>query len=171
MTPVILGFIRLGCQTGYDVKSVVDSSTRFFWAASYGQIYPELRRLEQAGLVAGESAPRGDRRRTAYRLTPAGEQAFREWLLAPQEDVELRHEGLLKLFFAGTLGPEEAVEMLRSMRAHNEGVLARLREIEPLAEQAGRFPSLVLDYGLGLHEWAIAWCDEAERRLLEEGGS
>ena len=48
---------------------MVDSSTRFFWAASYGQIYPELRRLEQAGLVEGRSEPHGGRGRTVYELT------------------------------------------------------------------------------------------------------
>ena len=39
---VILGMLGLGARTGYDIKRIVDQSTRFFWAASYGQIYPEL---------------------------------------------------------------------------------------------------------------------------------
>ena len=43
---VILGMLASGARTGYDIKTIVDDSTRFFWAASYGQIYPELRRLE-----------------------------------------------------------------------------------------------------------------------------
>src|ERR1700729_3924871 len=40
---VILGMIAFGRQTGYDIKQFVDQSTRHFWAASYGQIYPEVR--------------------------------------------------------------------------------------------------------------------------------
>ena len=32
-------------MSGYEIKALVDKSTRFFWAASYGQIYPELQRL------------------------------------------------------------------------------------------------------------------------------
>ena len=59
---VILGMLRLGKRTGYDIKALVDVSTRFFWAASYGQIYPELKRLEEAGLVRGEREA-GDARR------------------------------------------------------------------------------------------------------------
>src|SRR4051812_24633320 len=47
---VILGMLRLDRRTGYEIKSLVDVSTRFFWAASYGQIYPELARLEDGGL-------------------------------------------------------------------------------------------------------------------------
>ena len=48
---VILGLLNFEPRTGYDIKRVTDRSTRFFWGASYGQIYPELRRLEAAGLV------------------------------------------------------------------------------------------------------------------------
>ncbi len=48
---VILGMLAQGQRTGYDIKQFVDKSTRHFWAASYGQIYPELKRLEDQGLV------------------------------------------------------------------------------------------------------------------------
>src|SRR2546423_9274663 len=61
VTPVVLGLLSLGPRSGYDIKTVVDRSTRFFWAASYGQIYPELRRLEEEGLIEGEDAPNGGR--------------------------------------------------------------------------------------------------------------
>src|ERR1700733_2731524 len=80
--PLILGMIALGSQTGYDIKQLVDKSTRNFWAASYGQIYPELRRLEEQGLIEGQSDPRGGRARTVYELTPAGHGALSDWLRA-----------------------------------------------------------------------------------------
>ena len=81
VTPVVLGLLSLGPRSGYDIKTVVDRSTRFFWAASYGQIYPELRRLEEDGLIEGENAPRGGRGRRVYKLTKAGREALTEWLL------------------------------------------------------------------------------------------
>ena len=71
VTPVVLGLLSLGPRSGYDIKTVVDRSTRFFWAASYGQIYPELRRLEKEGLIEGEDAPRGERGRRVYEITKA----------------------------------------------------------------------------------------------------
>jgi len=58
---VILGMVSREPRSGYEIKSLVDNTTRFFWAASYGQIYPELKRLSEAGLVEGVDAPRGDR--------------------------------------------------------------------------------------------------------------
>ena len=37
---VILGMLGMRPMCGYEIKAFVDKSTRFFWAASYGQIYP-----------------------------------------------------------------------------------------------------------------------------------
>ena len=78
VTPVVLGLLALAPRalSGYDIKAVVDRSTRFFWAASYGQIYPELRRLEREGLIQGEDEPRGERGRRVYKLTKAGRKAL-----------------------------------------------------------------------------------------------
>src|SRR5256885_16262574 len=69
---VILGMLRLGKRTGYEIKQIVDVSTRFFWAASYGQIYPELKRLEERGLVGSRSEPTGGRARARDRPPPPG---------------------------------------------------------------------------------------------------
>src|SRR2546421_467626 len=107
VTPVVLGLLSLGPRSGYDIKTVVDRSTRHFWAASYGQIYPELRRLEQEGLVRSQAEPSGGRARTAYDLTDQGEEALRVWLSSEEAGYELRDEGMLKLFFSD-LAPETA---------------------------------------------------------------
>ena len=58
---VILGMLAARPRSGYEVKQLVDKSARFFWAASYGQIYPELKKLEEAGLIAGTDASQGSR--------------------------------------------------------------------------------------------------------------
>ena len=57
---VILGFLSGEEMSGYDIKTRVDESTRFFWAASYGQIYPELKRLAGAGLIETVDQAGGD---------------------------------------------------------------------------------------------------------------
>src|ERR1700747_1941685 len=69
---VILGMIAFGKRTGYDIKTFVDRTARYFWAASYGQIYPELKRLEDQGLVRGRPEPAGGRARMVYDLTESG---------------------------------------------------------------------------------------------------
>jgi PadR family transcriptional regulator, regulatory protein AphA len=58
---MVLAMIRDGYDTGYRIKRFIERAAAFFWSVSYGQIYPELRRLEAAGLIKGrdvtESGP------------------------------------------------------------------------------------------------------------------
>jgi len=165
---VLLGMLSFGPKSGYEIKGLVDKSTRFFWAASYGQIYPELKRLAEAGLVTGVEAPTGGRRRTVYEITADGEEELRAWLRQPPETYEMREEGLLKLFFANALPPEEAAEILRAMRAHRLEVAAQLRAIEPMAEQTeDPFPLLVLRGGIEFTEWFADWCERMEAQILD----
>src|SRR5437588_688170 len=133
---VILGMLALGKQTGYDIKRLVDRSTRHFWAASYGQIYPELRRLEEQGLIHGRPEPTGGRARTVYDLTEKGNAALSVWLQSGEELLyELRDEGMLKLFFSD-FEPGGSVVQLRAMRARQEVKLAQLRAVEESAREA-----------------------------------
>ena len=162
---VILGIVGFGARTGYDIKRIVDESIRFFWAASYGQIYPELRRLESAGLIEGTSSPTGARKRTEYRLTDEGRAALVGWLEAPAQTLELRDESLLKLFFADALPLDQALEQLRSRRVGHEQFLAVLREIEARPGEDPTFVDLVLRYGIAYGEFNVAWCEEQEARL------
>jgi|SRR5919108_2096419 DNA-binding PadR family transcriptional regulator len=171
---VILGMLALGMRTGYDIKALVDVSTRCFWAASYGQIYPELQRLEQAGLVRGEPDPQDGRRRKLYELTPAGERALREWIAADAPlHLELRHEGLLKFFFADAVGPEERVELLRRMRTVHEAEADRLRRIAESArakqaERGKRMPALTAEFGVAYNDFIVEWCSRMEQELQAE---
>jgi DNA-binding PadR family transcriptional regulator len=165
---VILGMIALGNRTGYDIKRVVDKSTRNFWAASYGQIYPELGRLEQAGLVRGRSEPSGARARTVYELTERGRRALRDWLASDEElTYEVRDEGTLKLFFSDSL-PERRIANVRAMRERHERKLAELRALEVHAGDFHDGPRLTLELGIADTQFLIDWCEATERRLARE---
>jgi DNA-binding PadR family transcriptional regulator len=167
---VILGFLAVEPQSGYDIKSKVDNSTRFFWAASYGQIYPELKRLAERGLIEPESASEEGRRRTTFRITERGREAFAAWIRDPETTHELRDEGLLKLFFAGVLDREDAIAALEATRKTAVRKHEALLAIEPRAADAERYgPLAVLRYGLGMTEFAIGWCDENLKELEEKG--
>ena len=167
---VVLGMLRHEPRTGYEIKRVVDSSTRFFWAASYGQIYPELRRLEQAGLVEGRSEPHGGRKRTVYELTEAGRDELRRWLDQAVEVMEARDEALLKLFFA-VADPDRADQILAAKRRLHVEKLEALRGVEAktLASAAAGdpFPDLVRRFGVESSQWMIDWCDRARAELAD----
>jgi DNA-binding PadR family transcriptional regulator len=166
---VILGMIAFGRRTGYDIKQLVDKSTRHFWAASYGQIYPELRRLEQHGLVRSRSEPSGGRARTVYELTDEGERALRDWLTSDAELTwEMRDEGMLKLFFSDYVPVERRLELIRAMRALQERKRAQLCQLDTNSPEMRPGQRLTLELGLGLTGWLIDWCEETERSLATE---
>lgn len=164
---VILGTLGWRPMSGYEIKSIVDKSTRFFWAASYGQIYPELRRLAAAGLIEGKASPQGGRRRNVYRLTRSGRRELRAWLDAEPEVFELRDEGLLKLFFAGATGGESAPGTLEAMRRAHQQMIERLSEVEAAGPPEG-YAYVVLRYGIEFHEWMAGWCERTKRAVEAE---
>jgi DNA-binding PadR family transcriptional regulator len=168
---VILGMLAARPRSGYEIKQLVDRSARFFWAASYGQIYPELKKLEEAGLIAGDDASRGGRQRTTFKLTAKGRRAAREWIARPPEVLEMRDEGLLELFFSGSIEPSRAAEIARERAAISRKKAAELRAIWDVVDQTGQpegpdaepdVASLsVLRYGIESSEWTAEWFEHA----------
>jgi DNA-binding PadR family transcriptional regulator len=166
VTWAVLGLIQLEPRSGYDLKRVIDRTIRHFWAASYGQIYPELARLEEAGWIKGRDAANGARSRRVFRITPAGRKALRDWLHGYETRIELRDESLLRLFFADALPREDALGLLHARGLGYEAMLARLRALD---DGSGRpdpdFVDLVYRWGLEYCEWGISWCQRHEQRL------
>lgn len=165
---VILGMLAMGPRSGYEIKSFADNSTRYFWTASYGQIYPELRRLADAGLIEGTDKPTGGRQRTVYSLTKAGRHALKDWHELPPEVFEYRDEWMLKLFFAGAVDAERAAEIARGRAELARETADELREVESRAE--GKDPSsyAVLRFGIDFNEFIAGWF-ERQAAALGEG--
>jgi DNA-binding PadR family transcriptional regulator len=163
--------LALGARTGYDIKRAIDLSTRFFWGASYGQIYPELHRLEERGLVEATPEPTGGRRRTAYALTQAGESALQEWLRDDSSFLfEIRDEGTLKLFFGDLLEREDVIANLRGKQEWCDLSLAMFRDLELQAstgffEDEQLYPYVSLLYGIELLEWMRDWCERTAAKI------
>src|SRR3954469_25835830 len=178
---VILGMLAARPRSGYEIKQLVDSSARFFWAASYGQIYPELKRLDDAGLIAGADASQGARQRTVFKLTAKGRRAAKEWIAREPQVFELRDEGLLELFFAGSIEPARTAEIARERAAKAAATAAELRALEDDMERkheaegpdyspdAGSLA--VLRYGIELNEWTAEWFARAADDLENEGAA
>jgi len=170
---VVLGMLAHGRRTGYDIKRAVETSTRFFWGASFGQIYPELERLRSSGLVELAADDEGAVSRRAHRLTPAGQLALHHWLVDDAEPhFQYRDEAMLRLFFGDLMTPDEVITHVRRTRALLEADAERVRtEILPRAREGSRAGRpLTLEtarFGLELTEWMAAWYAGLERRLLD----
>jgi DNA-binding PadR family transcriptional regulator len=172
---VILGMLAGRPRSGYEIKQLVDSSARFFWAASYGQIYPELKKLEGAGLIAGDDSSQGARQRTTFKLTAEGRRVARRWIEQPPEVLEMRDEGLLKLFFAGAIDPKRAAEIARERAAISRAKMEQLRAIAEQVEETGSPAGpeaepdpgslTILRYGIEMSEWTAEWFERAAEDL------
>lgn len=88
---VLLGLLDIMPMSGYDLSQNFQISFNSFWAASYGQIYPTLHKLEEEGLIAGDRQARGKRaQRIVYSLTDEGRRAFRKWVNEPIDSLPFR---------------------------------------------------------------------------------
>jgi len=163
---IVLGMIAEGHTTGYAIKAEIERSTRLYWGASIGGIYPELRRLTEAGLISVRDDPRGESVRHCYEITDEGREALRAWLTDPcAPAVELRDEALLQLRFAGVLARDERLEVIRRKHALHEQRVSELQALLEAGEFDDPFHRLSVEFGLGWNRWARDWCEQTERLL------
>lgn len=169
---LLLGMIRGGFSSGYAIKKAIDGMrTGAFWATTFAQIYPELARLDADGYIVGHDDSQGARRRIAYTVTPAGEEAFAAWLRHPdQPPIELRDEGLVRLGMSDALSDAELRGLLGHLREREERQEREFREqILPTAEAIGaqglRGPQLVARMGVDYHVWAAAFFARLEAEV------
>ncbi len=175
---VMLGMLRIGSRSGYEIRRSAELSLRFFWAVSPGQIYGELRVLEEAGLVRGSDEPKGSMKRRIYELTDAGEQALAEWVARPGVGAfQWRDLGLLKLFFSDVVGPEERRELLAELRRRTDDVERTFQEqILPAAARTrerhgAEMPAVVAEFGREFWRFMADWTARVEEELTTaEGG-
>src|SRR5688500_5375635 len=113
---LVLGMLRFGAGSGYAIKKAADISARFFWTTSLAQVYPDLAHLEEQGLVTRREEPRGARPRSVYEVTTKGDDALLRWLASSRErPPQYRDEGVLRLFFADALPPDEQLALVRRL--------------------------------------------------------
>ena len=164
---VVLGMIATGRRSGYAMSRTSKEATRFFWAMSDGQIYPQLKKLSDAGYIEGEREQQGGRERVVYSLTGSGRAALDEWLNStdrPQH--ELRDEGLLRLFFAEELSVEQLRAQIALMINRHERALEKLEELGPKAGDHA-CALLTLQYGIDLSRWSVDWYRSLDDRLAD----
>src|SRR5688500_17380224 len=123
----LLGALADRPRTGYGLLKHFEQSLAYAWPASHSQIYPELARLRDQGLIAQTAA--GARGSRTYALTDAGLEEIRRWLRDTEPDRRVRNDAGLRIFFLWLLEPEEARAQLEHERSYWEGVLEELEAI------------------------------------------
>lgn len=143
-----LGALCLGDATGYDIKKLFETAFTHFHHASFGSIYPALKKLESEGLVKSrvEPGPRHPERRL-FSTTVAGRSAFVRLLAETAPTEHLRSEFLVLLFFAHLLPTEVLADKLTEVEKRYEQQLDYLKSL-PREGRASAGMALTIDLGI-----------------------
>jgi DNA-binding PadR family transcriptional regulator len=167
----VLGLLSQSPASGYQLAQLVEGPISNFWPMSKSNVYGELVRLEELGLVeAADVSQVKLPNKRVFHLTAAGEAALDAWLQEPTFRKERRKNSLLvKMLFADRLAPGHIAELIDAARGDAESERARLAAIvDALAEfpaaQWGRSTAL---FGLRHAEATLAWADEMRRHLRQ----
>jgi DNA-binding PadR family transcriptional regulator len=174
---VLAILIRKPCS-GYDLAKRFEGSVGYFWKATFQQIYRELARLEEQGMLSVETIQESHYpAKKRYSVTEAGQVYLRQWIEEPVEVSPLKDDLLVKLY-SGYLAPLPTIlaELQRHRSAHQER-LAIYQELEKkyfenpeTLEVQARFVYLTLRSGVHFEAAKVAWCDEAITFLETQSG-
>lgn len=175
LTPFpLLGLLTWHPMSGYELKKTIEQSVGYFWSESFGQIYPELKRMESLNWVTATDADDGKRRpRREYSITDAGRDVLARWLVDPPTERPQRNELLLKLFFAGEADLAATVRHVEIAREQNTDLTDQYRNLlaQLEADHADHpglpFWRMTLRYGICHREATTAWCEETLEILQE----
>lgn len=155
----LLGFLHRRALTGWDAFQLAGATIGPFWSLTRSQVYRELSRMEEHGLVvAGEEGPR-DRR--PYSITDAGRRAFREWAAEVPSDATIRMPMLLAVALGDAIDDDVLAGHLADRRADHE---ARLADYEQAWQAGGteaddRYARATLAFGLAHQRAVVDWFD------------
>lgn len=159
--------------TGYELTKRFRERMGNVWNASHQQIYRELGRLLEEGLLEVETVHQSDRPdRKVYRINGAGRTALADWVNKPSKRPAIRDPMLLKMFAGDLIDSSNFARELADNRAEWERQLAEYRAVESeffsrpqQLSRHYRFQYLALRRGImGLEAW-LEWAREVEEIL------
>jgi PadR family transcriptional regulator AphA len=162
----LLGALADRPRTGYELMKHFEQSLAYAWPASHSQMYPELARLRDDGLI--EQTGSGARNSKTYAVTEDGLHEIRRWLRETEPDRRVRSDAALRTFFLWLLEPDETREELARERRYWRERLAELETIKAGRRGPGRKEQafgIALEGGIRTIETRLEWLDWAEREL------
>jgi len=171
----ILGLLSIEPMSGYDMKTFISKSIGFFWAASYGQLYPTLNALHKGRYVSKKKKPRrGKPDRNLYSITKKGRAKLVRWLESKPEPEPVRNELLLQIFLGSDVDRATLVDHVQSFMERQEKRLKLFKQIEQTelhpVKAVRSYPLWVapLRYGIHISRAQIKWCKETMIQLKDE---
>jgi DNA-binding PadR family transcriptional regulator len=166
-TQALLGLLSIEPMSGYDLGQNIRASVGHIWSESYGQIYPNLKKLAAAGYVSvKEEKQKGKLSRHIYSIAQKGREQLIAWLCIPPQSEIPRNEMLLKLFFGSQVPAAVLIAYVERMVGEHRALLEKFTRIEreEIAAQRHRpeapFWRMTVRYGQLEMEAHLRWAEE-----------
>jgi DNA-binding PadR family transcriptional regulator len=168
-----LGLLAQEPGSGYDLLKRFEKSMGNVWPATQSQLYGELNKLADAGLI--EVSDIGPRGRKEYRITEAGRDELHRWVTNPHDDPPFRNAGLLRVFLLGEIPQDQARKQVVAMEEHADAEVKRLEELRDSIDWTDSgdlfFGRAALEFGLRMNameaEWANWLVSEIDKRATK----
>jgi DNA-binding PadR family transcriptional regulator len=169
----ILAALLEGESSGYDLAKGFDASVANFWSATPQQLYRELEKMAEDGLVAARVVAQERRpNKRLFAVTEAGRAALRAYTARSPKPTAVRDELLVQVqaveagdadaVRAAVLGRQRLAEgKLARYERLRERLLAGKTEAEFLASAERVGPYLTLARGISFEQENIRWCEFA----------
>ncbi|QWU14856.1 DNA-binding transcriptional regulator, PadR family [Paenibacillus sophorae] len=178
---VILGLLNEEHLSGYEIKRIIDMRLSFFWNESFGQIYPELKKLMLEGLiVASDQSDKRGKESKKYEITTQGKIELQEWLKVPVEKELIRYEILLKLYFSNETSSKNMLNHVKEFEINHRKQRELFDKFESQLKENIDVHSnhrqilMVLSFGQKVWDAYAHWCEETikllEQVVAEHGG-
>jgi DNA-binding PadR family transcriptional regulator len=129
----LLALLIDGGATGYELAKRFDRSVANFWHALPQQLYAELTRMEQDGLVEGELVVQKTRpNKRVFSMTDNGRRALQDWFDEPVRPAGIKDELLVRIYAADLVEPGVTLEMLKRNLPPREQKLAAYASLQEL---------------------------------------
>lgn len=160
---IILGMVSDNDFTGYDIKKLIENGIGVFYKASYGILYPALKRLTDKGCLTTYEKPQGGRKKIFYHITEEGQKQFFDWLVSPTDITEGTNTHLAKIYFFDNLSPEIREQQLLEYEINNRNYLRKLNDLENKYNKMENkecfyYKLSTLYYGICITQKTIQWC-------------
>lgn len=137
----ILGFLAESPASGYELKTrCFGGAASTFWSADQAQIYRTCDRLEREGLIASSLTHQTKRpNKKTFEITDAGRDALNAWLHSDAQPAPIRDPFALRLFFSGSLPPQELSSLITTEISAQEAQLSAVEtELSKLEKTPGK---------------------------------
>lgn len=165
----MLEFIALGMalhhpSTGYDIKKMIQNGIGVFYKASFGSLYPALKRLSEKGFLTTSETSQGGRQKIFYQTTAEGEKQFYDWLSSPMDIFEGTNTHLAKVYFFDQLPADVRDRQLTEYENNNRNYLKKLETLEQQYSKLENsdcfyYKLSTLYYGICITQKTIQWCE------------